>query len=148
MRIENPINAIFPHPVHQPHHPHGHRESLTHIRHHHHVCELAHAACEADASKARIVINALRREIDRLARGIDETDPVRRAEAFTFARDVDDGPTDTTGSAPPNPGSRSTWASSSEPAGYVVPPSPPDAPAVMIAPLLMTNTGTLIDLLA
>ena len=42
---------------------------MKHIRHHHHVCELAHAACEADAARARVVINALRREIDRLARG-------------------------------------------------------------------------------
>lgn len=121
---------------------------MTHIRHHHHVCESGHASCEADASKARYVINALRREIDRLARGIDETDPVRRAEAFMFAREEDEGPTDTAGSAPPKPGVRSAWASTMEPARYVVPPSPPDAPTLMIAPLLMTNTGTLIDLLA
>lgn len=112
------------------------------------MCESAHAACEADASKARYVINALRREIDRLARGIDETDPIRRAEAYSLSRDKDDGPTDTAGSAPPKPGSRSSWASIREPMRSVVPPSPPEVPTMMIAPLLMTNTGTLIDLLA
>lgn len=52
-----------------------HAKSLAHAKHFDQCDKTAPACCESDARNCRIVNNALRREIDRLLRGIDPRRP-------------------------------------------------------------------------
>jgi hypothetical protein len=70
---ENRFNAVASHPVDRMIRVHA--KSLAHAKHCNRCDETAPAACESDARNCRIVINALRREIDRLLRGIDPRRP-------------------------------------------------------------------------
>jgi len=68
VRIEDRFNAIAHDPVRRLIKVHA--QSLARAAHRH-SASVAPACCEADAGQCRIIINALRREIDRLLRGID-----------------------------------------------------------------------------
>lgn len=73
VQIENRFQAMATEPVERVIRVHA--ASLEKARRAGRCDVVAPAARESDAGQARIVINALRREIDRLLRGIDRIDP-------------------------------------------------------------------------
>ena len=70
---DNRFNAIASNPIDRLIRVHA--KSLAHAKQRNHCDEVAPACCESDARQCRIIINALRREIDRLLRGIDPRRP-------------------------------------------------------------------------
>ncbi len=138
-----PDSGRWLHPGH--HGFHGHRNHGLLASPHRRAHDEVHVVQVTDSRQSRIVNNALRREIDRLARGIDDTDSARRYDDYTFAREDDDRPPNELASPPV----RATRAASCDTTVHeVTPPPPPERPDVVIAPLLMNNMGSLLDLLA
>ena len=72
VRIEDRFNSIAHDPVQRMIRVHA--RSLAKAARTRVCRDVAPAACESDAMQCRIIINALRREIDRLMRGIDRFD--------------------------------------------------------------------------
>ena len=73
MKVHNPFTAIAIDPAQRMIRVHA--KSLKHAHHHHHACCPPLPECPpTDVGQCRIVVNALRREIDRLLRGIDRFD--------------------------------------------------------------------------
>ena len=111
--------------------------------------ELAPAALESDAAQARIVNNALRREIDRLARGLDDSGPAWKVDDWSFAREDDNRGPNELASPPTGDQGRPFYACDLwKVVRYERPPAPTAQPPLVITPLLATNTGSLLDLLA
>jgi len=128
-----------------------------------HAASMARAACfrresaiagehkPSDARQCRIVVNALRREIDRLRRGIDRVDirgAVTRARECIAASDAGRDPCGPPASPPPT---RKAYAP--DPLGKVresaaIPPPPPPRVISIDNYYHITNLGTLLDVLA
>ncbi len=132
---ENRFNPIAVHPV----------DRLIEV----HQASLDHTHERSSIRPARFVINALRREIDRLARGIDDTQPSSRIDIY-----ISSPPDDTEDSAPsdlaspPDPSRCPSTCPTSDSQIEENVTLPPDPPKIFIAPVLLTNVGTLFDLLA
>jgi len=149
VEIGSPSNAMAEHPV----------DRMIRV----HAASMARAArclCESatarenkpsDARQCRIVVNALRREIDRLRRGIDRVDvrgAVTRARECIAARDAGRDPCGPPSSMPPT---RKTYGP--DPLGKVkeaaaIPPPPPPRVISIDNYYHITNLGTLLDVLA
>lgn len=102
---------------------------------------------ETDDGQSRFVINSLRREIDRLARGFNDQLRVDRVE-LSFGDE--DRPPNELATAPDGARTSSHHPVQLAPLKCCeeIPPLPPESPPIFIAPLLITNIGGLLDLLA
>lgn len=113
-----------------------------------HQASLDNAYHQSSTGPARFVINALRREIDRLARGFDDPQPSSRIDIYISSPtdDTEDSPPSDLASPPDPTRCPSTCRASETPTIENV-MLPPDPPKTIIAPVLLTNVGTLFDIL-
>lgn len=132
---ENRFNAIAADPV----------DRLIRV----HQASLDNAHHQSSTGPAQFVINALRPEIDRLARGFDDSQPSTRVDMYMTSQpeDTDNSPPSDLASPPDPTRCPSTcWGSDTLTIEKVT--LPPDPPKIFIAPVLLTNVGTLFDILA
>ena len=131
---ENRFNAIAVDPV----------DRLIRV----HQTSLDHAHHQSSIGPARFVINALRREIDRLARGFDDPQPSSRIDIYISSPSdyTEDSPPSGLAS-PPDPNRCPATCPVSDTVTYENVMLPPDPPKTVIAPVLLTNVGTLFDIL-
>lgn len=134
MSTENRFNAIATDPV----------DRLIRV----HQASLDNAHHQSSTGSARFAINSLRREIDRLARGFDDTQPSYRLDIYIASQpeDTEDSlPSDL--ASPPDPNRCPATCRASETPTIENVMLPPDPPKTIIAPVLLTNVGTLFDIL-
>lgn len=139
MSAEYRFNVIGSDPGHRL--IHVHRASLAFTPASRHADDAAPACRESDAGQCRIVVNALRREIDRLARGFGPV-PLNAC----WSKDSRDNcPIDELASPPDRTKHERPIIDRTT---TIVRPAAPPPPPLIVLPLLTTNTGGLIDLLA
>ena len=143
VRLGDRINTSLHHLLQRPRHAHA---ALRIHRLRHQTCDDRVPACrEADAGQCRIIVNALRREIDRLIRqGYGECGIVNslRVEAASHT-DID---TETFGLSVP-PRHRKVYAMPTAATSDCHRQSPPPQSRFVNAHLQVTNLGTLLDVL-
>lgn len=134
MSTENRFNAIAANPVDRL--IRGHQASLDYRQK------------VPEAGPARSAINALRREIDRLARGIDDHHPSSRMDSYisSMPDELEDSPPSDLAS-PPDPTRCPSTCKASDTLTIEKVMLAPDPPDIVITPLLMTNIGNIFDIL-
>ena len=145
MKIHNRFTAIAIDPVQRIIHVHA--KSVKRARHNLRCCLPAFACPPMDVGQCRIVVNALRREIDRLLRGIDRFDRYIPLNTSTSSNHNEGDSEFSRLAAPRQPRKLYAPAPLGQPLAHVPLPSTQRSGADIISAPRITNLGTRLDVL-